>query len=672
MSAAVASTAHRWRSGLTSFDRRRAARSMVVFGLSFGAVTAVGGIHHGIFAAMGCYVDAYGAREPYPRRGPLLVLLSASFLVAFVAGSAAAGDVWAMVGVLTVVAVAATLLVRTLRVSGPGSYFVILVASLAAFLPPVTPADTAVRAGCLALGAVLSCAATMSGWLSRPYEPEERAVSAAFRSVARFAEAQREHDAGQRSGAGTGSGSGNGNGAGGTARDARGALLAAGQSAYVAAHGAWVALDNARKGRGAGTAPEPAPRRLALYALMTRLEALLDTVQNATERGGAPVSPDRVAWLRTAATDIAAGRVPGPSPDGHRTWREPMRAARALWPAPLPPRETLRTELSRPLSRSSPDLPVALRIGLAVAVGTVLGSVLPLLHPAWVAVGAAAALQGGPGRQPAQRARVRFLGTLTGVGVTALAFHSYQPGTWVTVTVVTAAHAVSRGAPPGALFVRTMLSTPVALLLVATVVPDGLGRLAAFRLLDLTLGLVLGLAATLVLAGVPGRRVCAAVANAVQATGTAVRERLRTGEVRPGCEGTAWQRTAELWDMNAAVPAEEVRTTGTADRLWPAVLAVRRLLSWTVLAGPAPPAPDEAVRVGRHLDALARAAAAGLPGSSAVREALPGPPPVTPPAPAHAAELHRRLVALADALVRPDPTPESREGTGGQGEGGRS
>lgn len=79
-----------------------------------------------------------------------------------------------------------------------------------------------------------------------------------------------------------------------------------------------------------------------------------------------------------------------------------------------------------------------------------------------------------------------------------------------------------------------MLSTPVALLLVATVVPDGLGRLAAFRLLDLTLGLVLGLAATLVLAGVPGRRVCAAVANAVQATGTAVRERLRTGRSGPG------------------------------------------------------------------------------------------------------------------------------------------
>ncbi|MEK8174370.1 hypothetical protein NKH77_51370 [Streptomyces sp. M19] len=34
------------------------------------------------------------------------------------------------------VSVAATLFVRTLRLSGPGSYFVILVAALAAFLPP--------------------------------------------------------------------------------------------------------------------------------------------------------------------------------------------------------------------------------------------------------------------------------------------------------------------------------------------------------------------------------------------------------------------------------------------------------------------------------------------------------------------------------------------------------
>ncbi|MFE5258388.1 FUSC family protein [Streptomyces coelicoflavus] len=644
MSPAVARTARGRRSGPAPFDRARATRSMVVFGLSFGVVTAVAGIHNGLFAAMGCYVDAYGAREPYPRRGPLLVILSALFLLAFVAGSAAAGDVWVMVGVLSTVAVLATLLVRTLRMSGPGSYFVILVAALAAFLPPAGPSDTAVRVGCLAVGAGLSWASAMSGWLSRPYAPEERAVAAALRSVAEFTRTGVDAAAAGRSGSATG----------GAATAARGASPVAGRNAYVAVHGAWVALDSARKGHGEEGAHGPAPRRMTLYTLMIRLEALLDTAQDATGRSGPPVSSDQVAWLRAAATEIAASRGPGPLPGGPQSPPEAVEAARDLWPVPMPPRKSLLSELRGLLSRSSPDLPVALRIGLAVAVGTALGATLPLLHPAWVAVGAAAALEGGPGQQPAQRARARFTGTLTGVGVTALVFHFYEPGTWVTVAVVTVVHAVSRGVPRSALFVRTMLSTPVALLLVATAVPVGLGRLAAFRLLDLTLGLVLGLAATLLLTGVPGRRVRAAVSNAVTATGTAVRERLRTGAVLPAREGAAWLRMAELWDMHAAVPTEEVRPTGTADRLWPAVLAVRRLLTWTVLGAPVPPAPDDAARVGRHMDALARAAAAGLPGSPALREALPAPLP-SAPAPAHAPELGRRLVALEGALVRPEP-----------------
>ncbi|MFJ9675611.1 FUSC family protein [Streptomyces sp. NPDC101221] len=662
MSAGVTRTVHGWRSALTPFDRARAAKSMVVFGLSFGVVTAVAGVDYGVFAALGCYVDAYGTREPYPRRGPLLAVLSAVFLAAFAAGSAAAGDVWAMVGALSAVAVVATLVVRTLRVSGPGSYFVILVAALAAFLPPVEPAETAVRIGCLAVGATLSWAAAMSGWLSRRYAPEERAVSAAFRSVATFA--QTHHDAGEAAESGTG----------GPASAPSSAVLVAGRNAYVAVHGAWVALDGTRggrRGRGEGAAPDPSPRRMTLYALMTRLEALLDAVQSATERGGAPVPAEKVAWLRAAAAEIAAGRDPGSAPGRPRCAPDPLEAAQGRWPVPLPPRKTLLVELRGLLSRSSPDLPVALRIGLAVAVGTALGSVLPLLHPAWVAVGAAAALEGGPGQRPAQRARIRFAGTLTGVGAAALVFHSYQPGTWVTVALVTVAHAVTRGVPRGALFVRTMLNTPVALLLVAAVVPDGMGRLAAFRLLDLTLGLLLGLAATLPLTGVPQRRVRAAVANAVTATGAAVRERLRTGAVRPVCAGDAWQRTTELWDMHAAVPTEEIRTTGTADRLWPAVLAVRRLLSWTVLGGPVPPAPDDADRVGRHLDALARAAAAGLPGSPALRQALPAAPPPAPapvpgsaPGSAPAPELGRRLVALRDALVRPGPAPEARGRSG--------
>ncbi|MFH8445552.1 FUSC family protein [Streptomyces sp. NPDC018026] len=622
MTTGATRTAHRWRATPPRFDRGRAARSLAAFGFSLGTVTAVGGIHYGIFAAMGCYVDAYGARDPYPRRGPLLVILSAAFLVAFAAGSAAAGEVWAMVGALSVVSVAATLVVRTLRLSGPGSYFVVLVAAMAAFLPPAPPSETAVRAGCLALGAAVSWLSGMSGWLSRPYEPEEREVSAAFRSVAAFAEA-------------------------------RGGPSAAGRDAYAAVHRAWAALNDAREGHGEGAAPEPAPRRMTLYALMTGLESLLDAVQSAAERGGESVSPERVTWLRAAAVRIAAGDLPEPCPGDPVTARELLETARGLWPVPLPPRKSLLAELRRLLSRSSPGLPVALRVGLAVAVGTALGALLPLLHPAWVAVGAAAALQGGPGQQPARRARARLVGTVSGVALTALVFHSYQPGTWVTVAVATVAHAVSRGLPPGALLTRTLLNTPVALLLVATAVPAGLGRLAAFRLLDLTLGLMLGVAAALLMGGVPRRRVCAAVANAVAATGAAVQERLRTGAVRVACEGRAWQRMAELWDMHAAVPTEEIRTSGTADRLWPTVLAVRRLLSWTVLGGPTAPDPDGASLVRGPVEALTGAAHASLPGSPALRRSLSGPPRA--PESAHHPELHRRLADLTSALTDPAP-----------------
>ncbi|MFF4473343.1 FUSC family protein [Streptomyces sp. NPDC001599] len=708
MSGAATRTAHRWRAARPRFDRGRAARSLLAFGFSLGTVTAVGGIHYGIFAAMGCYVDAYGARDPYPRRGPLLVILSAAFLVAFAAGSAAAGEVWAMVGVLSVVSVAATLVVRTLRLSGPGSYFVVLVAAMAAFLPPAPPSETAVRAGCLALGAAVSWLAGMSGRLSRPYGPEEREVSAAFRSVAAFAEARTGARGGPKAGTepeaapwtetetetGTGTGTGTAPGtetgaapgagaeaeagaapgtraetapgAGAGAETAAGAGAApgagvpgprgvgsgAGRDAYAAVHRAWAALNDAREGHGEVSAPEPAPRRMTLYALMTGLETLLDTVQNAAERDGEPVSPARIAWLRAAGGRIAAGGVPGPCPGGPATARDLLATAHRLWPVPLPPRKSLLAELRRLLSRSSPGLPVALRVGLAVAVGTVLGAVLPLLHPAWVAVGAAAALQGGPGQQPARRARARFVGTVSGVALTALVFHSCQPGTWVTVAVATVAHALSRGLPPDALLTRTLLNTPVALLLVAAAVPAGLGRLAAFRLLDLTLGLVLGVAAALLLGGVPRRRVCAAVANAVAGTGAAVQERLRTGAVRVACEGTAWQRMTELWDMHAAVPTEEIRTSGTADRLWPTVLAVRRLLSWSVLGRLPAPDPDAAVLVGRHVEALTGAAHAGLPGSLALRRSLSGPPRA--PESAHHPELHRRLADLTSALAGPD------------------
>nr|WP_234525756.1 FUSC family protein [Streptomyces sp. MH191] len=588
-----------------AFDRWRAVRSTLTFGLCLGAVTAVAGLHYGVFAAIGCYVDAYGTRDPYPRRGPVLGLLCAGFVVTFTAGSLVAGDVWAMTAVLAVVAGGATLFVHTLHLSGPGSYFVVLVSALAAFLPPVGLAETVTRAGCVAIGASVSWLSAMSGRLVRPYAPEERAVSAAFRSVAAFADTARRA----------------------AAVPPRGDSSAARRSACTAVHAAWAALEDAR---GRGTAP--APRRLALFDLMVRLEAVFDTPPN------------------------RAGGTPGAPP-----LSRPARAPRA---PRLPPRRSLGAEMRHAVSSASPAPTVALRVALAVAVGTVLGWALPLLHPAWVAVGAAASLQGGPGRQPSQRVGSRFVGTVAGVAITVLVAQVHQPGTGATVAVATVVHGVSRGLPPSALLLRTLLNTPVALLLVDAVLPKpDLAPLAAYRLLDLTLGMCLGMAAALLVRGVPLRRVRAAVSVAVAATGSAVGERLRTGTFHAASESTAWQRTSDLWTMHASVPVEEIRATGTADRLWPSLLAIRRLLCWNLLRDASAPAPDESARVGDFLRALSGAARTDLPGSPGIGSALSRVPRT--PRPAHEPELHRRLTALRsaleDAALPPPATEPPRE-----------
>ncbi|MET8576815.1 FUSC family protein [Streptomyces sp. NPDC005012] len=646
--AAVTRPADRWRRALSRLDRARGVRALVAFGLSVGLVTAGAGIHNGVFAAMGCYVDAYGARDPYPRRGPLLVVLSAGFAVAFLAGSLAAGQVWAMVGVLSLFAAGATLLVGALHLSGPGSYFVVLVAALTAFLPPVGIADTAVRMGFLLFGAAVSWLTIMSGWIPRPHGPEDGAVAAALRSVAAYAQAAAVADRGE-------------------------GPAAARREAYQAVHGGWSAVQDSRGLRG-GALP---PRLLELYALMLRLETVLDAVTDAAEREDGRVPADWAPALREAAAAVAGGRVPrrwpsvvdaeaagaAPPLPGRGTALPPdlLRAARGLWPRPLPTGDRVRAELGDVLSPASPAPFLALRVGLAVAAGTALGALLPLLHPAWVALGAAAALQGAA-QQPVRRSWGRLTGTVAGAALTAVVCHFFEPGVRATVVTATVVHAAARAVPAGAMFTRMLLNTPVALLLVAAVLPAGtsVAELALYRMLDLGLGLAVGLTAAVLLPRVPVRRVCEAVSRAVAAAGAAVGSRLRTGAVDPGVEGVAWRRMDDLWTVHASVPAEELRPTGTADRLWPTVLAVRRLLVPRLLGGgPRPPSPADGARVGAYLERAALAARRGLPGSPGVRSALPERPPVV--LAGHGPDLHRRLEALRRALRGDEPA--GRPGT---------
>jgi hypothetical protein len=535
--------------------------------------------------------------------------------------------------------------VRALHLSGPGSYFVVLVAALTAFLPPVTLQDTAVRVGFLLVGAAVSWLSIMSGWILRPHAPEDGAVAAALRAVAAYA-----HSAAD---------AGNTAGSGDTAKH-DGDLGAARRTAYRAVHSGWSAVQDAR---GLRTAAPP-PRLLVLYTLMRRLEVLLDAVTDAAERADGRVPAGWAPLLREAADAVAAGREPERWPAGGEACGAApplpgegpalppglLRASRALWPSPLPPDNSPRAELGDVLSPASPSPFLALRVGLAVAVGTALGALLPVLHPAWVALGAAAALQGAA-QQPVRRSWGRLTGTVAGAGVTAAVCHFFEPGVWATVAAATVVHAVARAVPVSAMFTRMLLNTPVALLLVAAVLPAGTSveELALYRMLDLGLGLVVGLAAAVLLPRVPVRRVCEAVARAVAAAGDALCRRLTTGAADPASEGVAWRRMADLWTMHASVPAEELRRTGTADRLWPVVLATRRLLAPRP-AGDAPqrPSPEDGAATEAYLRGAADAARRGLPGSPGVRAALAEDPPAL--LVCRRPEVYRRLVLLQRAL----------------------
>ncbi|MFP3115772.1 FUSC family protein [Streptomyces sp. Iso 434] len=615
-----------------SLDRGRAVRALCAFALAFGSVTAVGGLEYGAFAAMGCYLDAYGNRDPYPRRPLLTGLLALGFVLAFFAGSLAAGHTWAMVGVLSLVAVAATLYVDTLDLSGPGGYFVILVASLGAFLPPAGLAEIAVRSGLVALGTGCAWLLGAVGRFTAPHRTEQRAASTALEDVAAFARAAAEAGPGR---------------ADGPLDDAR-------QAACSSLHHAWSALDRTRTG---WRPRAPSAQQKALHALLTRLEGVLDVVENSLAEGGVPVPGPWPHWLVDTAGQVRAGHIPDPwsVPEADPGGAAPY-AATAVWPEPLPPHRGPGSELRRLYAPSSPFPAVALRVGLAVAGGTTIAALVPVLHPAWVAVGAASALQGGPSRRPAWRTRWRLAGTVVGVGLTAAVFHAYEPGVWMTVVLASAGHALYRGLPLSSFFARTMLSTPVALLIAnaATLGRTGLGALATFRLFDVTLGLALGMATTFLVRGVPVRRVRAAVQGAVAASAPALRDRLLTGSADPRSLGRAWEAVSALWTMHTVVPAEEIRSTRTAAQLWPALLALRRLLAWSLLAPPGLPRPGEADRTGAYLDALSSAAGAGLPGSPELRGALP-----SPPLPGHP-ELSRRLGDLHRALASAPPASAGR------------
>lgn len=696
------------RAALGCVDWTVTMRGMVVLGVPFASVTAVAGLRHGVFAALGAYSDAYGSREPYARRLLVLTVTAAGFVTALVLGMLAARDPWLSVAAIAVIATAGDFGTGALRMSGPRGYIFTLVGALAVFLP-YAPGEIPADVGCLLVGVASAVLGSMSGVLRDPSAPERRVVSAAFGKVADLVAAIGEANP-----------------------------STAQHTASTAVSDAWSALGDALP---PGHRRPRDPRRLRLYVLTRRLEDIEEAAQDrAGDRAAGPVPEDWPEAVRAlaAATGGPLVDVPALSSAGGgaehggggwagggaeggggaerscggaerhgtaagggaehgadlrlRTAIEAAARSAAAPDAELGDRGTggsatldealaveaafrplVRHELRRSLSRASPRPPVALRTGAAVAAASALGELLPLTHPSWSAIGAAGALEGGKALVVTRRVGLRLLGTLAGVAVTAAVFHAYQPGTWVVVGAVTLLHGLSRSVIVRNLAFGTTLITPIALMLAYAGAPGtSLGALAAARLVDMSLGLAVGLVAEVLLVHrrLPMSRMSTALSRALRAEGRELALRFG-GTAGPGepsppdpprprniqsARTAADQALVVLAELYGATLVH-ARRGDAAERVWPLVLALRRLgprgaagrglvpngqdpTAASVPGAPSPGPDPDGSRVRAFLDALATTVESGTDPRGPVPPALPGKP-----------GLRRCLVALPEAAA---------------------
>ncbi|MEV4423428.1 FUSC family protein, partial [Patulibacter sp. NPDC049589] len=422
---------------------------------------------------------------------------------------------------------------------------------------------------------------------------------------------------------------------------------AAGHDAIVAVRRALDATD-----RAAG----PAWSRRVLAA-----ELVLEAALTLEVEAAPPLDP---AWtVRLLAQDGAVTSPPPPLPDhpAGPLLAQALASTAAAWaspsaddagdddaPAHADPR--WRPPLSWSVRRGSPHLRTAWRLGGAVLGGLLVGHVLGLDHPSWVAVTAAAILQGSSLSVARRRAVHRVVGTLAGV-IVAGAVLALDPSDGVQVALIAAFLLVFELALLASYALAVTAITPLILLLISL---SGAGRavggLLDNRLLDTVVGVVV--ATVVLLASRPrgGRGpLPVAQAEAVRAVAAVLLDAVRPGTARHDL--LAGRRRVHdaillLRDAEDEAIGDILRRDPRDDARWPITATIERLarLSLTIPAdADRPPlGTDGEARLRAGLDALARRVA----GERDVTD--PGPFPELPGLPYASATITRLREQLLD------------------------
>ncbi|WP_045878425.1 FUSC family protein [Pseudofrankia sp. DC12] len=577
---------------------RMAVVSAVAFAVPLTVGELAGRPQDGLLATFGAFTAAYFPDAALEFRARALPLIGAGLAGAAATGVAVAGASWTIAVGISALAAVATLLVRAFDVPPPGAYPFVISCAVATQLPEEIE-RVGERVALTLAGAAFAWLLVMAASFPDRHAPARRAAVAALTGLADLLDAigtpaydTARHDAAQ------------------AVRHLRMVLrespgqARSRQALSVVAFGAQRVFDAAVGLVTVSREPVPPALPEALRELAAGIQVGADRTLADLARSDPPDAPEVVVQAREALLLAVAG-LTDPGSDEPRG-------------APLP---AIRAEWGRRLDRDSLAWPLAARAGLAGLVAAALAIAAGVEHPYWAPAAAATVVQGTTVRSAGRRSLQRAAGTALGALV-ALGILSVRLPAWWLIAMVVVLEGGAQMLMAANYGLATVLVTPLALILVEFARPGTpTSDLVAPRLLDTLLGCVVGLA--VVVSAWPHaaeRRLPRALADSLRATGDLLVLRLAADGVGPGPEaGAAAARErlemalVRMTALHADAEDEQLREPRTADLVWPAVVAARRL-GYLVLAGPAGlrgPAPAGPDRVGAAFQAGAETVTGG-------------------------------------------------------------
>lgn len=411
-------------------------------------------VSYGLAAAFGAFAGFHGHVAPYPQRARLLALMGTGYLAAVLAGTLATTSEPALILVTGAFAFSAAFVCQSLALLAPREFMLILICLIVGSLPePLAPLPLLVAL--VVAGAAWAWLVLMSGWVTDRERPEREAVRAGLRATITLIEDLDETD-------------------------------------VAAQHAAVLAVRSARRSvEFAGGPTAPLLRRLQLAS-----EELLDRVLGLTP-APVPGAAEAIAALAPVEDRRLALRARARELLDETDAALPERGFRRGAPNPdaPPPLRSGLWSLRNALGRDSIVLPAAARIGVAVSGGLLLGQLSGADRPYWIALTAAAVLQGSTLLITARRAIERAVGTVIGV-VLAAGLVVVDPSQWAIVVGIGVFLFLGHATIGASYVVAMVFLTPMTLLLAEIGAPGQLSNdLVAWRLGDTVIGCVLGYAA---------------------------------------------------------------------------------------------------------------------------------------------------------------------------------